>query len=54
MLKGKRIDTVIGFDLPVNEGAKEFEKALIGRDILGDFKPMLDFKGRRIEFEDCR
>jgi Retroviral aspartyl protease. len=54
MLKGKRIDTVIGFDLPVNEGAKEFEKALIGRDILGDFKLMLDFKGRRIEFEDCR
>jgi len=49
----KVIDTIIGFDLPVDENAKEYEKALMGRDILVNFDIMIGFKKKAIMFEDC-
>ncbi|MFQ6056547.1 MAG: hypothetical protein ACE5J3_11260 [Methanosarcinales archaeon] len=49
----KVIDTIIGFDLPVDENAKEYEKSLMGRDILVNFDIMIGFKKKAIVFEDC-
>jgi predicted aspartyl protease len=49
----KVVDTVIGFDLPVGEEAKEFEKALIGRDVLRKYRMTIDFKTKTITFDDC-
>ena len=49
----KKINTVVGFNLPVDKNAREFEKALIGRDILENFKLTVNFKDKEIQLEDC-
>jgi predicted aspartyl protease len=53
VFQDKKINTVVGFNLPVDKNAREFEKALIGRDILESFRLTVDFKDKEIEFEDC-
>ena len=52
IFQGNRVDTIVGFNLPVGNKAREFEKALIGRDLLENFKLIIDFKRKRIEVED--
>ena len=49
----KKINTVVGFNLPVDKNAREFEKALIGRDILENFKLTVNFRDKEIQLEDC-
>ena len=51
--QGKKINTVVGFNLPIDKNAREFEKALIGRDILENFKLTVNFKDKEIQLENC-
>ena len=53
IFQNKKINTVVGFNLPVDKNAREFENALIGRDILENFKLTINFKDKKIEFADC-
>ncbi|MEW6070253.1 MAG: hypothetical protein AB1485_06505 [Candidatus Thermoplasmatota archaeon] len=49
----KCAESIICFDLPVGKNAKDYEKALIGRDILNNLRVHLDFKKRQINYSWC-